>query len=45
MGDSCVEQDAIDAQKRAYFLAKPKKKAEFRRVLTSYQDAAGRASR
>jgi thiol-disulfide isomerase/thioredoxin len=32
-------QSAIDLQKRAYFLAKPKYKQEYRRVLTGYQEA------
>ena len=35
---------AIDLQKRAYFNASPKNKAEYKRTLTAYQEAAQRGS-
>lgn len=35
---------AIELQKRAYFLAAPKSKEEYRRALNKYQDAQARAS-
>jgi hypothetical protein len=36
---------AIDLQKRAYFMARPKQKAGYKRVLEAYQDAAERMER
>jgi hypothetical protein len=35
---------AIELQKLAYFTAPPRSKAEYKRVLATYQDAAHRAS-
>jgi hypothetical protein len=39
-----IEQ-AIDLQKRAYFLARPRRKAAYKRVLEAYQEAAQRVER
>jgi hypothetical protein len=36
---------AVDLQKRAYFMARPKKKAGYKRVLEAYQEAAQRLER
>ncbi|MDY7108988.1 MAG: redoxin domain-containing protein [Planctomycetota bacterium] len=38
-------EQAVDLQKRAYFMARPKRKAGYKRVLEAYQEAAERVER